>query len=47
MPINSDISNSNVIPGVFGQIDLRSGSGSLGGIHTEITFDDLGEPCET
>lgn len=31
MPINSDISNSNVVPGVFGQIDLRSGSGSLGG----------------
>ena len=25
----------------------RTGSGSLGGIHTEITFDDLGEPCET
>ena len=30
MPINSDITNSNVIPGVFGQVDLRSGSGSLG-----------------
>lgn len=30
MPINTDISNSNVVPGVMGQIDLRSGSGSLG-----------------
>lgn len=30
MPINTDVSNSNVIPGVMGQIDLRSGSGSLG-----------------
>lgn len=31
MPINTDILDSNVIPGVFGQIDLRSGSGSVGG----------------
>lgn len=30
MPINTDVSATDVIPGVYGQIDLGSGSGQLG-----------------
>lgn len=36
MPINTDISNSNVIPGVFGQISLQSGSNSLGALAKSV-----------
>lgn len=36
MSIDTDISSSQTVPGVFGQIDLQSGSGSLGNVPKSV-----------